>query len=98
MDPEETDKISFTIIDKHESVELFDCYVEVFVHASLLFTGLVPACSRETLNAIFWSVFRNEQCLPAPYDENAILQDVIRVQCLRHIWGHETKPLLISDF
>lgn len=99
MDPEETDKISFTIIDKHESVELFDCYVEVFVHASLLFTGLVPACSRETLNAIFWSVFRNEQCLPTLYDKNFdILQDVIRVQCLCHIWKNETKPLLISDF
>lgn len=93
-DPEVENRISFTLVNIHESLEMFDCYVEVFVHAILLFTGLVPLCSRETFEALLWSVFRNEPYIEKDEkDENAI-----REACLRYIAKHPVKPHLIGNF
>ena len=94
-DPEVENTISFKLVSIHESLEMFDCYVDVFVHAILLFTGLVPLCSHETFKEILWSVFRNE-----PYIEKAVKngQDAIRNACLCYIEKHPIKPRLISNF
>ena len=100
-DPEVENRISFTLVNIHESLEMFDCYVEVFVHAILLFTGLVPLCSRETFEALLWSVFRNEPYIEKEKDEKEEKeekQETIRDACLRYIAKHPVKPRLISNF
>ena len=101
-DPEVENRMSFTLVNIHESLEMFDCYVEVFVHAILLFTGLVPLCSRETFEALLWSVFRNEPYIEKDEkeerDEKKEKQDAIRDACLRYIAKHPVKPRVISNF
>ena len=98
-DPEVENRISFTLVNIHESIEMFDCYVEVFVHAILLFTGLVPLCSRETFEALLWSVFRNEPYIEKEgKEEKDEKQETIRDACLRYIAKHPVKPRLISNF
>lgn len=107
-DPEVENRMSFTLVNIHESLEMFDCYVEVFVHAILLFTGLVPLCSRETFEALLWSVFRNEPYMEKEEkegkdekdekDEKEDKQEAIRDACLRYIAKHPVKPRLISNF
>ena len=104
-DPEVENQISFTLVNIHESLEMFDCYVEVFVHAILLFTGLVPLCSRETFEALLWAVFRNEPFIEKDVDEKEGKeekeekeQEAIRDACLRYITKHPVKPLLIGNF
>lgn len=104
-DPEVENRMSFTLVNIHESLEMFDCYVEVFVHAILLFTGLVPLCSRETFEALLWSVFRNEPYIEKDEkeereekDEKDDKQDAIRDACLRYIAKHPVKPRVINNF
>ena len=101
-DPEVENRMSFTLVNIHESLEMFDCYVEVFVHAILLFTGLVPLCSRETFEALLWSVFRNEPYIEKDEkeerEEKDDKQDAIRDACLRYIAKHPVKPRVISNF
>ena len=98
-DPEVENRMSFTLVNIHESLEMFDCYVEVFVHAILLFTGLVPLCSRETFEALLWSVFRNEPYIEKDEkEEREEKQDAIRDACLRYIAKHPVKPRVISNF
>ena len=101
-DPEVENRMSFTLVNIHESLEMFDCYVEVFVHAILLFTGLVPLCSRETFEALLWSVFRNEPYIEKDEkeerDEKKEKQDAIRDACLRYIAKHPVKPRVINNF
>ena len=104
-DPEVENRMSFTLVNIHESLEMFDCYVEVFVHAILLFTGLVPLCSRETFEALLWSVFRNEPYIEKDEkeerdekEEKKEKQDAIRDACLRYIAKHPVKPRVINNF
>ena len=98
-DPEVENRMSFTLVNIHESLEMFDCYVEVFVHAILLFTGLVPLCSRETFEALLWSVFRNEPYIEKDEkEEREEKEDAIRDACLRYIAKHPVKPRVISNF
>lgn len=88
--------ISFTIVSKKERVRSYDCYVEVFTQAVLLFTGLQAFCDALTFRTVMWSVFKKEQYSGMDFGSTDLTelierakkstdQDFIRDVCLYYI-------------